>query len=269
MDYQHLLLVLPLAAFAGFLSGLLGIGGGILTIPIIVFLLKSSSGNLQYLQQVAVGTSFAVMVFTIFSSALSHYRNGNVRWDIIKLATLPIIIGTIVGSAVSPYIPSDLLQVIFILFITVIAIRSILNSNALPAAEIPYKPSVIKTVSGLTGLLSSWIGIGGGSIFVPFLQRYNIDIKKCLGTSAALGFPIAVIGTIMYVVTGLHYSSSLPDHTLGFVKIPYFISLAICTMLFAPLGAKVSSKAKPKMLKILFAILLLSIAAKMSWNLFY
>ncbi|MBN3859556.1 MAG: sulfite exporter TauE/SafE family protein [Neisseriaceae bacterium] len=269
MDLQHFLLIIPIASIAGFLSGLLGIGGGLLTIPIIVYMLRSNFGDIEYLQQMAIGTSFAVMVLTVISSAMAHNRNGNVNWNIVKKMVIPIILGTALGALISPYIPSDYLQVLFILFVYYIAIKSIINLEDKNPVVRELTTPKIKSVGFGTGLLSSWVGVGGGSIFVPFFLRYNIDIKKSLGTSAALGFPVALVGVIMYIVAGLKHVSSLPEHSIGFVYWPYFIGLAICTMIFAPLGAKVSAISNPKLLKVFFVLLLITIGTKMLWDLIH
>ncbi|QRN41489.1 MAG: TSUP family transporter [Neisseriaceae bacterium] len=269
MELQDLLLIIPIASIAGFLSGLLGIGGGLLTIPIIAYMLRSNFGDIEYLQQTAIGTSFAIMVLTALSSAVTHNRNGNINWNIVKKMTFPIILGTALGAFISPYIRSDYLQILFILFIYYVAIKSIINLKNQNQVIRELTSSKIKLAGLGTGLLSSWLGIGGGSIFVPFFLHYNIDIKKSLGTSAALGFPIALVGVMIYIVAGLEYTSILPKHSLGFMYWPYFMGLAIPTIIFAPLGAKANAISNPKLLKVFFVLLLLTIGTKMMCDLIH
>ena len=170
----------------------------------------------------------------------------------------------------APYIPSKLLQFIFALFCYFIAVKNLFKSDKL-MTDMSLKENKKSSVSVgfFIGLLASWLGIGGGSMLIPFLLKKNLSIKKAIGTSATLAFPISLSATVSYILSGLPYQAILPAHSIGFVYFPYFISLALGMALFAPIGAKLSMIASPVLLRQVFAILHLLIGSKTLWSVFH
>lgn len=176
---QTVLATLPLSICASLLAGLLGIGGGLLTVPIVTSLLEHHFGFIPYMQQITIGTSFAVMCCTLASSAIMHHYQHNISWLAVKSIIVYLIIGTILGSIIAPYIPSKSLQFIFALFCYFIAVKNLFKSDE-SMTDMTFKENKKKSVSVgfFIGLLASWLGIGGGSMLIPFLLKKNLSIKK-------------------------------------------------------------------------------------------
>lgn len=267
-QWEMLAALAAVGCAAGLIAGLLGIGGGLLIVPIVVYLLKSQGVAPGYIQHIAVGTSFAVMVFTSFSSALAHHRHGAVRWDMFAKIAPGVVAGTLAGSFVSAWIPEKGLQGIFVVFVYYMVVKTLRGAAAKEEKNTEKNlPAGFILAAGLIiGLLSSWIGIGGGTLSVPFMLFCGIAMRQCVGTSAALGWPIAFCGALTYWLTGLQ-AADLPAHTAGFIYLPALAVLAVCTIVFAPLGAKLGNSVPPRVLKILFAVLLMVIAGQMTYHL--
>lgn len=247
---------------AGFLAGLLGLGGGMIIVPVVLWAMQmQGAGDTVYAQHIAVGTSFAVMVFTSFSSMMSQKKKGAVDWLVFRNMVPGMIAGVAVGSLMAKILPKEGLQIFFVIFAVVIAVRSLMNAKPEPTRHLPGKGGLFG-MGGIFGVLSSWIGIGGGSLSVPFMVFCNIPMHKAVGTSAALGWPIALTGAVTYLIAGWQ-ADGLPEGAYGFVYLPAVVVLAAATLVFAPLGVKVSHKLPADRLKQAFGILLLVIAARM------
>ncbi|MFH4354454.1 MAG: sulfite exporter TauE/SafE family protein [Neisseriaceae bacterium] len=270
MDYLTFFpfVILLSAILTGFLAGLLGLGGGILTVPLILYWLEKEFGAINYSQQIAVGTSFAIIFFTVISSTLTHHHKGYISWTIVKKMAGYLALGTFLGACLSLYLPSFYLKLVFIFFLYTLALTQLfrLIRPAQPRLQ-TLSSSKVGLVGFLIGLVASWLGIGGGSMLVPFLLNYQNDIRIAIGTSSALSLPISAIGAIMYLAPGLTSHPTLPPHTLGFIYLPAFICLSLATAVFSPLGARVSHHTSPYWLKGFFILLLISIASKLLWSL--
>ncbi|MDO4642047.1 MAG: sulfite exporter TauE/SafE family protein [Neisseria sp.] len=264
---MEVILLLALAgSFAGFIAGLLGIGGGMIIVPVVLWAMQlQGAGDTNYSQHIAVGTSFAVMVFTSFSSMMSQHKKGAVDWHVFKSMVPGMIAGVAGGSLLAKVLPKEGLQIFFVVFTIVIAVRTLMDAKPKPTRHLPGRGGLFG-MGGLFGVLSSWIGIGGGSLSVPFMVFCNVPVHKAVGTSAALGWPIALTGAIAYLINGWDVAG-LPPGSLGFVYWPAALVLAMATLIFAPLGVKVSHKLPPEKLKLAFGILLLVIAVRMAWQL--
>lgn len=247
---------------AGFMAGLLGLGGGVLVVSAMVYILHAQYPDLAYLQHVAVGTSFAVMIFTSMANAVAQHRLRSVRWDMVWQIAPMMVVGTLLGSAVASWIPEKILRVGFVLFVYFLIIKVWRQRPPEENARAVSKTTV-RAAGGGIGLLSSWLGIGGGTLSVPFLVYCQVPLRQSVGTSAVLAWPIAVTGAISYVLAGLD-KSDLPPQMFGFIYLPGLLVLALCTVVFAPLGAKVASSISPKALKISFVLLMLVIALDMT-----
>lgn len=264
-DMQVILLMLLVGSFAGFMAGLLGVGGGMIIVPLILWALQLQGlGALEHAQHLAVGSSFAIMVFTTFSSAWAQHKKGGIDWSIVRGMAPGMVAGVLLGSAVSKYIPKSGLQIFFIVFVVLVAVKTLLDVKPKPSRCLPGRAG-LSSAGGLFGLLSSWIGIGGGSLSVPYMLYCNVPMIRAVGTSAALAWPIAVAGAVGYLYSGWH-APGLPEGALGFWYLPAVAVLSVATVVFAPLGVKAAHKLPPEKLKLAFGILLLVIAAKMMWN---
>ncbi|PJO77070.1 TSUP family transporter [Neisseria brasiliensis] len=251
---------------AGFLAGLFGVGGGTIIVPIVLWVLHLQyGGEHPYAQHLAIGSSFAVMVFTTLSSMYAQHKKRAIGWPTVGKMSPGMIGGVFIGAASAKFIPTYGLQIFFIVFITLIALRTLMNSKTVPSRHLPGFAG-LSSVGVIFGTASSWVGVGGGSLSVPFLMYCNMPAHRAIGTSSGLAWPIAVAGTIGYLAAGWQIAD-LPEGSLGFVYLPAVLVLSIATMLFAPLGVKFSHKLPADKLKKTFGVLLLLIALRMLWKL--
>ena len=248
-------------AVAGVLAGLLGIGGGAVIVPMMVFAFHLNQFSPDVIIHLAIGTSLASIMFTAISSALAHHRRGSVDWAVVRHITLGILAGTYCGSFIAARIPARGLQIFFVVFLFYVATNMLLNKKPKPGRTLPGFTGM--TGAGLViGGVSSLVGIGGGTLSVPFLIWNNVDMHRAVGTSAAIGFPIALSGCIGFIVNGWG-TSGLPPHSLGFVYLPALAGIVAASTLTAPLGASVAHKLPIPKLKRFFACFLYVIATKM------
>jgi len=252
---------LALGAVAGFLAGMFGVGGGLILVPVLLFLFDLQHFPAEHVMLLALGTSMAAILFTSLSSLRAHHSHGAVNWRVVRNITPGILIGTGIGASIAASIPTHGLAIFFALFVYFVAAQILVDLRPQAARQLPGPVGM--TLAGmLTGCLSSLVSIGGGSIVVPFLVWCNISLRNAIGTSAAIGFPVAVGGTIGYVVTGMN-NSWLPPHSLGYVYLPALIWIALASVITAPLGAKATHRMKTGLLRKLFALLLLILATKL------
>lgn len=263
--WEMVALLLAVGAFAGVIAGLFGVGGGMILVPVVLWALQMQGlTDLAHAQHLAIGTSFAVMVFTSFSSAWSQYRKQAVDWAVFQAMAPAVVLGVALGAVIAQFLPNKGLQVFFVVFVSVVAIRSLMGIKPTPSRQLPRKRGLFG-VGGLFGVLSSWVGIGGGSLTVPFLTFCNVPVHRAVGTSAALGWPIAVAGVIGYWWSGRGVAG-LPEGSWGFIYLPAVAILAVATMIAAPWGVKLSHQLSADKLKKGFGVLLLVIAARMLWQ---
>lgn len=252
---------LLLGAIAGFLAGMFGVGGGLILVPVLMFLFDLQHFPAEHVMLLALGTSMAAILFTSLASLRAHHRHGAVVWRVVRNITPGILLGTGIGASLAAYIPTRGLAIFFTLFVYTVAAQILFDFRPHAARQLPGAAGM--TLAGmLTGCLSSLVSIGGGSIVVPFLVWCNITLRNAIGTSAAIGFPVAVGGTIGYVVTGMN-NSWLPTYSLGFVYLPALFWIALASMITAPLGAKATHHMNTGLLRKLFALLLLALATKL------
>ncbi len=263
-DITTISTLLAVSAAAGFLAGLLGIGGGMIMVPITLWVLHRQGIDSAHAQHIAVGTSFLVMVFTAFSSALAQHRKQAVRWDIVRYMAPGMVAGVLAGAALARWIPNKGLQLFFIVFAFVVAMQTLLGLKPKPSRQLPAGGGLGAT-GGLFGLLSSWVGIGGGSLSVPFMLYCNVPVREAVGTSSALGWPIAVAGAVGYLLAGWSVPD-LPAGMLGFWYLPLAAIMAVATVSMAPLGVKTAHRLPPDKLKMAFGCLLLVIAGQMFYR---
>ena len=246
---------------AGMTAGLLGLGGGAIIVPILyaIFLtLDLAPGSTM---QLAVGTSLATIVFTAISSGLSHYRLGNVQIRTIFFLAPGIIIGALTGAAIADALPTDVLKRVFGFFEIIIAMQIGFGFKPSAHSSLPA-PTGLAATGGVIGTISSIMGIGGGSLTVPFLLWCNVSMREAVGTSAACGLPIALAGVIGFVFAGLD-NTDLPDWSLGYVYLPAALCIISTSVIFAPIGARLAHRLPILTLKRIFAIFLTLVGLKM------
>ena len=252
---------LVLGAIAGYLAGMFGIGGGIILMPVLMFLFDAQHFPAEHLLHLALGTSMAAILFSALASLSKHHQHGAVNWRVVRNITPGVLLGTGIGAVFATRISPHYLAIFFALFVYFVAAQILIDVRPHAARQLPG--AVGMTLTGmLTGWLSSMVSIGGGTIIVPFLVWCNVSLRNAIGTSAAIGFPVAVGGTIGYVATGIGIPS-LPAHSLGFVYLPALSWVALAGILTASLGAKATHQLKIGILRKLFALLLLVLATKL------
>ncbi len=262
--WELILLYLIAGSVAGFLAGLLGVGGGVLIVPILLYIFAAQHFPVDHMIHIAIGTSLASIIFTSVSSLRAHHEHGAVNWSIVKRITPGILIGTFVGTWIVAKLPAGLLKVIFIVFVFYVATQILLNIKPKPVRQLPGVVGMF-TAGSIIGLFSSFVGIGGGALSVPFMTWSNVKMHNAIGTSAAIGFPIALAGTIGYIINGIGIGN-LPEWSFGFVHLPSLAGLVVASVLVAPIGVRASHKLPVPTLKKIFATFLYIIGTKLLLN---
>jgi uncharacterized membrane protein YfcA len=267
MDLQPQL-ILELAALGictGFLAGLLGIGGGMVMVPFITFMLSHRGVDADLAVKMAIATSMATIIFTSVSSVRAHHKRGAVRWDLVKGLAPGIVLGSMIGSlGVFALLKGSYLAIFFGLFVGFSATQMFLDKKPAPTRQVPATAGLMGA-GGVIGFISGLVGAGGGFISVPFMTWCNVAIHNAVATSAALGFPIAVANVAGYIVSGMGMEG-LPDDAFGFIWVPALAVIAACSVLTAPLGAKAAHMLPVKKLKRIFASVLYLLAAYMLYK---
>jgi len=261
-----ILTYLAVGAVSGVLAGLLGVGGGLVIVPMLVFVFPGQGIAESIQMKLALGTSLAAIILTAISSLRAHHRRGAVRWDVVKRITPGIIVGTFLGANFASRIPSEWLRIFFVVFLFYVSIQLWIDKKPKPSRTLPGTAGMFGAGS-VIGWVSSLVGIGGGSLSVPFMTWCNLPFHTVIGTSAAIGFPIAVAGTAGYVVGGWG-NALLPPHAVGFIYLPAFLGIISASVLTAPLGAKLAHSLPVGRLKRIFALLLMIMGIRMLWGLF-
>ncbi|MFG1499683.1 sulfite exporter TauE/SafE family protein [Halobacteriovorax sp. XZX-3] len=253
------LLYLLVGAFVGTLSGLFGIGGGVVIVPTLLFLFQKQGFSPDIRMYMALGTSLATIVITAASSTLRHYNMGNLLTDVTKRFILPIVVGISTGAYLVNIVEAQTLELIFICYLYLVSLKMIFYKSKV---EEPKETSnmLFNFTGFIIGLKSAILGIGGGTISVPFLTWRGYQMKNAVAISASIGVPIALFSTSFYIYNGL--SKPTPQYSLGYVYLPAFLGISIASFFFTKLGARISSVANQSILKKLFALLLIGIALK-------
>ena len=256
---------LLMGLFVGFFAGLLGIGGGLILVTLMVYLFTVQGFPADRLLHLALGTSITSIVFTSISSLRAHHKHGAVRWDILRAAVPGLIVGTLLGTVVADQLQSKYLAIFFVIFVYCSAVQMFADVKPKPTRQLPGKAGV-SVVAVIVGIVSSLVGVGGGVMTIPLMSLCNVPMRQAIGTSAALGLPIAVAGTVGFIVTGLG-KDHLPALSLGYVYLPALIGIVIGTFVTVPWGAKMAHSMPVTTLKKIFAVILFILATRMLWSL--
>ena len=257
---------LTLGALTGFLAGLFGVGGGLVLVPVLLMLFDAQHFAAEHTLHLALGTSMATIIFTSLSSLRKHNQHGAVNWQVVRRITPGILFGTALGALLASSIPARGLGIFFTLFVYFVAAQILLGKNPHPSRQLPGAAGM--TLAGtFTGWISSLVSIGGGALIVPFLIWCNVPLHHAIGTASAIGFPIAIGGTLGYIAVGAHIET-LPELHLGYVYLPALFWVSLASVLTAPLGAKTVHRIQMELLRKLFAVLLIVLATKLLWKVF-
>ncbi|MEM6639315.1 MAG: sulfite exporter TauE/SafE family protein [Pseudomonadota bacterium] len=251
---DSLLVLIPVGALGGLVAGLFGIGGGIVAVVVLVTVLPDMMSADDRIMHVALGTSLAAIVMTSVASTLSHHCRGAVRWPIVLRFAPAVALGALAGGTVAHHLPDRALRIGLGVFLLWVAIRLWRRAAIRPSGRLPGAFG-LAAVGGAIGVIASWTGIGGGSLSGPFLMGRGLPAAQSVGTSAAVGFPIAVAGAAGYIAGGWG-ASGLPPHVLGYVFWPAALVLGLASMLIAPFGARLAHALPEAKLKMAYAGLL-------------
>lgn len=252
-----------LGCVAGFLAGLLGIGGGLVIVPALVYLLPSLGVAADNLMPVAIATSLASIVFTSASATFAHHKSNNIPWDVARQLMATIAIGALIGAYIADNLSNDILTYIFSTAVTILASYMILPIRMVKTKPLPNH-WVIKSIGLATGYISSLMGIAGGAILVPTLTYFSMSIRHAIGTATVCGFVVAVFGAIGFIFTGLDHTG-LPEWSVGYVYLPALLGIILTSSLFAPFGVKLAAKLPVRYLKRIFACFLILVAIRMAF----
>lgn len=264
MTLELIFMYMPVGLIAGLLAGLLGVGGGLVIVPMLVFCFVYQGIEQEVIMHLALGTSLASIIFTSVSSFMSHHRRGAVDWRIVRLIIPGILVGTYLGTLVAARLSTDFLKAFFCVFLYSVATQMLLSKKPKASRELPGWGGMFG-VGNVIGVASSLVGIGGGSLSVPFMLWCNVPAHRAIGTSAAIGFPIAISGAFGYIVNNLG-APGLPSYSLGYVYLPALLFIVCLSVLTAPLGAKLAHALPVDKLKRIFALFLYVVATKMAWG---
>lgn len=263
-DIGWLLIVelLALGSVTGFFAGLLGIGGGMLMVPFMTWILTSRGVDPGPAVKMAIATSMATILFTSISSVRAHHGRGAVRWDLVRSLAPGIVGGGLLsGAGLFAVLKGQGLALFFGLFISFSAVQMLRDRKPKPSRQMPGVLGQT-AVGGVIGLISGLLGAGGAFMSVPFMTWCNVPIRQAVGTSAALGFPIALANTVGYIVAGQGLPPALPG-AWGYLYLPGLFIVALASVTMAPLGAKVAHSTDVARLRKIMAFMLLGLAAYM------
>ncbi len=264
MDWGLIVILLIMGAGGGFAAGLLGVGGGMVLVPFITMIFAAKGFPPTVLVHMAIATSLATIMFTSLSSVRAHHLHGAVRWPIVWLLAPGIAIGSWLGPWLAKQLNTSALALVFGVFVALSATQMILNRKPPASRELPGPPGMF-AVGAVIGVVAGLVGAGGGFLSVPFMGWCNVKMHNAVATSAALGFPIALSGTLSNMYFGWN-EPLLPAHSLGYIYVPALLVIAAASVLMAPVGARAAHRMPVQKLKRIFAMVLYCLAAYMLWK---
>lgn len=256
-----LLFCAVIGVFVGFLSGLLGIGGGLVVVPALIYLLPLLNIPIDVVMPLALGTSLCSIVVTSSSASLAHYRNSNIPWALTKKFIVAIALGSLSGALVADLLSVNLLKNIFAGAVSILAIYMFMSIRITKTYPLP-NDIIIFIIAYACGVLASLMGISGAAILIPILTIFGVSVRHAIGLSTTCGLLVAAFGTAGYIISGIGVSH-LPQWSVGYVYLPALIAITITSSFFAPLGVRYANKLPVKTLKRFFALFLFLVALKM------
>ncbi|KOR31115.1 membrane protein [Achromatium sp. WMS2] len=261
MEYQYYLII---GTFSGILAGLLGVGGGVVIVPALLYVFANNHVPATLIMQLAAGTSLATICATSLVSTYAHSGYKAILWSTVITIVPGVVIGAFCGSFLATYLQGETLRILFGVFVLANATYIGMGLKPSPQRQLPNQLGTNITGMAIGGF-STLLGIGGGSLIVPFLIWCNTPVRQAVATAAACGFPIAVTGTIGFIINGWH-TPGLPEYSTGFIYWPAFTGIVITSMFFAKIGAKLAHWLPTDLLRHVFALFLCAIGIKLLWH---
>lgn len=248
-------------AFSGFIAGLLGVGGGIIMVPVFVFCFTSQQFDPAIVMHMAIASSLACIVFTSLSSTYKHHGLGSVDWPVLRKTLPGVIFGSVLGVLLALSLDGNQLRLLLGVFVLFVACKMAFGTTQATAVSERLPKRLMLPAGSVIGSVSALFGIGGGTLSVPFFYRLGMPMGRVVGTAAACGFPIALAGAIANIVFTLD-STSTPEYSWGYVYLPAVLIVSACSIVFARIGAQSAQRINADVLKKLFSICLFCVGVK-------
>lgn len=245
---------------AGYLAGFLGIGGGFVVVPALTILFLKDPQTAPYAIHMAVGTSLATMLVTSLSSIAAHHAKRAIRWPLVWALTPGLLIGAVLGAAIANVLQAEILVRVVGVFAVLAGVQLILGKKPEGEKALPGQPGV-SLVGLVIGTVSSLIGIGGGALTGPWQLWHGVRAQNAVATSAACGYPIAIAGSLSFLLLGL--GGEMPQGAIGYIHLPAFAGIAVASALAAPLGAATVHKLPPLIVRRIFGAFLILVGIRM------
>ncbi|MDA7745819.1 sulfite exporter TauE/SafE family protein [Psychromonas sp.] len=255
---------LCLGAIAGIIAGLFGLGGGIVIVPTLIFTFTYLNFPTEVLTHLAIGTSLASIIFTSLSTIYVHQKTKTIDWSLALKLSLGMFIGGLLGAYVADLLDGKMLQNIFAVYAIFVAIQMWFSLTPKATQQLP-KNFGCSVIGSVVGFVSGLFGIAGGSLVVPVLTFYKVNITRAIATSSATGFPLAISGTFGYLWAGQN-AINLPEHSFGYIYWPALFGIVISSTYFAKIGAKLTHRLNPKILKKSFSVLMILVAFELIFS---
>lgn len=252
---------LVIGALVGLAAGLLGIGGGMVLVPLLVFVFAAQGFPAEHTLHLALATAMATILFTSVSSMRAHHGYGSVDWHVVRAMAPGILCGAFFAALAAGFMPTRPLAMMFTALVFYAATQMLFDLRPSKTQTLP-RPARLFGAGALIGGVSSLLSAGGAFMSIPFLAGCGVPLRRAIGTAAAVGFPIALAGSAGYVLQGLR-AEGLPAWTLGYVYLPALAFVVAPSMLTAPFGARLAHRLQVKRLRLVFAVLLYALAARM------
>ncbi|MBI2713726.1 MAG: sulfite exporter TauE/SafE family protein [Rhizobiales bacterium] len=261
------LLIAGAGILVGVLAGLFGIGGGAVIVPVLYEVFRALGVPEDVRMQMCIGTSLAIIVPTTVRSYIAHKKKGAVIPQVVRIWALPAVIGVAIGAVIAHYAPAQLFKIVFVVFAVLIALRMLFGTDRwILGSDLPGRPWL--TFYGfLTGLISSLVGVSGGSVSNAVLTFYGRSMQQAVATSAGVGVPITIAGTLGYMLAGWPYMAQTPPLSIGFVSLIGFALMAPVSSYTASYGVRLAHWLPRRKLEIAFAIFLFLVALRFAVSL--
>ncbi len=248
-------------SLVGFLAGLLGIGGGLIIVPILVYLLPLINISYEVVMPIALATSLASIIVTSSSAALVHHQQQNIPWSLAKSLMIFVALGALIGSYIASILSAKALTVFFASAVIILAIYMIISTKTENKQTMPSH-FVLRSLGLFTGTLASLMGIAGGVVLVPSLSYFGLPLRKTIGVATVCGVMVAIFGSIGYIISGWG-QDNLPPLSFGYIYLPAFFGIVLTSSIFARWGVKLATNLPVDLLKKFFAGFLILVAIKM------